>query len=455
MNRYNKITILVFVFLTALNIAACGQVKEDEIVNIENLAVNQQESDIQTSESTDTEINEEENVKEAFTDQQENSTQAVENADSERTAEELLDLFINGSISAVDPTDLTSAFYITDLNMDSGEWDSFSIGEKVDLDNDGENELIINGPYGGIYLDARDNRVYKFAAGEGNACTLSYTYFNGNDRNIWIMYSNRMNAGYEAYHMEKFEGADNLVAEINFGEELVDSDNAESETKYTWNGEAISYDEYTALCSKIFAAEVSTNHTDLPEEGNVSQTGVSFAAYREVVEQNNTGMFFSLINLNGDEIPELVMGDRGNDRYSIYTIKDGVAICLVDSMTTVELTYFEGSGIIAAFARWNGGGDEGGYGRQYYQTSVDRTLTDEDIPILSYSYNAIYDQEGVYTGKGDTDYFYMGQETDEASYNEILETLRITENGGRPCMENAVSEEEMLDTLRGEINSDG
>lgn len=42
----------------------------------------------------------------------------------------------------------------------------------------------------------------------------------------------------------------------------------------------------------------------------------------------------------------------------------------------------------------------------------------------------------------------MGQETDESAYNEILEMLRITENGGRLCLENAVSAEEMLDILR-------
>ena len=224
--------------LTALSVAACGQVKEDEMVNdemvnIEDFAANQQESDIQAGESGDSEITEEKTV----------------------NAEELLDLFINGSISAEDPADLTSAFYISDLNMNAGEWDSFSVGEKVDLDNDGENELIMNGPYGGIYLDARDNRVYKFAAGDGNACILSYTYFNGD---VWILYSNGMNVGYESYHMEKFEGADNLAAEINFGEEPANLDHGEPEMKYTWNGAAISYDEYTALCSKIFAAEVST-----------------------------------------------------------------------------------------------------------------------------------------------------------------------------------------------------
>lgn len=281
MNRYKKITILVCAFLTALSIAACGQAKEDEF------AANKPESDIQTSESTDSEIKEGEiinaeessvnqesnaqtventdsetkedkdiNAMESSVDQPENSAQAVENPDSEKTAEELLDLFINGSIDAVDSTDLTSAFYITDLNMDSEEWDSYSVGDRIDLDNDGEDELVISGPYGGIYLDARNNKVYIFAAGEGNALTLSYTYYNGA---IWIMYSNSMNAGYEAYHMEKFEGADNLIAEMNFGEELVDPNDSESETKYTLNGTIISYDEYTELCSKIYAAQVDTN----------------------------------------------------------------------------------------------------------------------------------------------------------------------------------------------------
>ena len=73
------------------------------------------------------------------------------------------------------------------------------------------------------------------------------------------MYSNNINEGYEAYHMERFEGADNLVGEINLTEELVDAGNLESGMKYTLNGEEISYDEYTILGSKIFATEVNTN----------------------------------------------------------------------------------------------------------------------------------------------------------------------------------------------------
>lgn len=239
MNRCKKIAILVCVFMTVLNIVACGQEKGDES------SVNQQESSMQTVES----INEEDKTIGA----EESNAQTGESIDIEMTTEELLDLFINDSISA--NSSENSAFYITDLDMDSGEWDSYSIGERVDLDNDGENELIICGPYGGKYLDARNNKVYEFAAGEGDGLVLSYIVYNGS---TWIMYSNRMHTGYEAYHMEKFEGADNLVAEMNFDEELVDEDNVEGEEKYTLNGTEISYEEYFELCSKIFATEVTT-----------------------------------------------------------------------------------------------------------------------------------------------------------------------------------------------------
>ena len=222
MKRNKRITAVVCAFFVVLSMSACEQVKEDEF------ATSQQESKILISEG----------------------------ADSEMTSDELLDLFINGAIDAVDAANLTSEFNIADLCMDSEEWDSYAIGERVDLDNDGENEQIICGPYGGIYLDARDNKVYELAMGEGNANMLSYTYYSGD---IWLLYSNSMNAGYEAYYMVKYEGSDNLVAEIRFGEELVDANNPEAGMKYTMNGKEISCDEYTAFCSKVFAAEVSTN----------------------------------------------------------------------------------------------------------------------------------------------------------------------------------------------------
>ena len=58
--------------------------------------------------------------------------------------------------------------------------------------------------------------------------------------------------------MERFEGADNLTAEMDFGEESADQNDSESDMKYTLNGDVIFYDEYAQLCSKIFAAQVET-----------------------------------------------------------------------------------------------------------------------------------------------------------------------------------------------------
>lgn len=51
MCRYKKIAILVCVLLTTWNIAACGQVKEDETVSAEESAVNEQENSEQTVEN--------------------------------------------------------------------------------------------------------------------------------------------------------------------------------------------------------------------------------------------------------------------------------------------------------------------------------------------------------------------------------------------------------------------
>lgn len=239
--------------------------------------------------------------------------------------------------------------------------------------------------------------------------------------------------------------SEETVSDISQGTESESSGENSGESNRTEPGS----DQTAEVQEKLPERDSQIGGESAPsEEGYVSEPENPLAAYRKTVEESDAGTVFSLINLDGDEIPELVAGDRGNDRYSVYTIKDGTVFCLVDSMTTAELTYFEGSGVIAAFASWNGGGDEGGYGRQYYQTSAEKTLADGDIPLLSYSYNAVYDEEGIYTGNGVTEYFYMGQEADEKSYDEIRKTLGLTEDGGRLCLKNALLKEEILNILR-------
>jgi len=182
-------------------------------------------------------------------------------------------------------------------------------------------------------------------------------------------------------------------------------------------------------------------------------SGTYGGVYLQVVnddesEDNNNTKTYSLIWLDDDEIPELVVYDNLYESYSIYTVRDNELFCMADSLITVELTYYERKGVIADFARWNGGGDTGGYGKYFYQVSGDRTLTSEDQPVLSYSYNAVYNAEGEYTGTGVTDYFCMGQEIDEGVYQEKLGSLGITEVEDRTCMENSCNREEIIALLK-------
>lgn len=166
-----------------------------------------------------------------------------------------------------------------------------------------------------------------------------------------------------------------------------------------------------------------------------------------VTENTDENTLFSLILLDNDDIPELVVYDSYDLTYSIYTVQGDALFCLADALATVELTYFEQTGILCEFARWNGGGDEGGYGRSYYRTANDRTLSDSDIPELNYVYNAVYDEEGVYTGEGITKYFSMSEEMDEASYERLAENLGIADSEEKACSENALGKEEILTFL--------
>ncbi len=166
-----------------------------------------------------------------------------------------------------------------------------------------------------------------------------------------------------------------------------------------------------------------------------------------VTENTNENALFSLIFLDNDDTPELMVYDSYDLTYSIYTVKDDTLFCMADALSTVELTYFERTGILCEFARWNGGGDEGGYGCSYYRIDHNHTLTDSDVPLLNYVYNAVYDENDVYTGEGITEYFSMGEETDEASYESLAESLGIANADEKVCAENALEKEEMLTLL--------
>lgn len=168
------------------------------------------------------------------------------------SAEQLFEQFVNGEIYAEILTSSPivegeGSINFNDLDSDPENiYMTFREGEQIDLDNDGENELIIDGPYGGMYLDVIDGKLYVFAAAMGNAGALSYTYY---DDVMWIVISDSTHAGRDYHLFYKFEGGDNLVDSMSL---MMENYYEDEDAIYTLNDESITEEEFLKLHEEIF-----------------------------------------------------------------------------------------------------------------------------------------------------------------------------------------------------------
>ncbi|MBR6383461.1 MAG: hypothetical protein IKS56_05695 [Lachnospiraceae bacterium] len=184
--------------------------------------------------------------------------------------EYLFEQFLMGEIDAeiLYPIEADEkAINVSQLNMNPEEWsfDSFSVGEQLDLDNDGENELILDGPYGGMYLDAIDGKLYVFAKALGNAGALDYTFYDGA---YWIVIKDTTHGGRLYYLLYKYEGGDNLTDSMS----LLGNWYSEDEKEFTFNDEPISEEEFYKIKDEIFASKtpVSQANYNLIEEKDIN-----------------------------------------------------------------------------------------------------------------------------------------------------------------------------------------
>ena len=171
---------------------------------------------------------------------------------SAEEADELFEKAINGEIivNAVyeDGTDIS--FWIPDLPQDPEEWDSYSVGDRVDLDNDGVNELILNGPYGGKYLDARDGGVYQLAEGEGTAGQLYYAEYDGK---TYICHVDNSHGGREIFLMDQYNGNGAIVESTSLTAEYWDYVEFTADAAVCHFGdEEIPVERYLELRKEIF-----------------------------------------------------------------------------------------------------------------------------------------------------------------------------------------------------------
>ena len=85
----------------------------------------------------------------------------------------------------------------------------------------------------------------------------------------------------------------------------------------------------------VSVEEVMPTVVPADEEESKEDDDTVLDAYREIykqviAEKEGDAFIFSLIYLDNDDIPELAVCDRGYDAYSIYTVRDEKALCIVD-----------------------------------------------------------------------------------------------------------------------------
>ncbi len=171
---------------------------------------------------------------------------------TQEEADELFEKAIAGEIivKAYYEDNTDCSFRIPELPHDPDDFECFEVGERVDLDNDGVKELIINGPYGGKYLDARDGEVFQLAEGEGTAGWLWHAEYNGE---TYICHVDNSHGGRETFLMDQYDGSGNIVESTSLTAEYWDSVEFDADSAICHFGdEEISVDRYLELRKEIF-----------------------------------------------------------------------------------------------------------------------------------------------------------------------------------------------------------
>lgn len=246
---------IVFIFCLFV-LSGCADSQDNEAVvsnmNVEEMDVEETDVEVPDAEEMDVEETDigEKNTEES--DDRDFSEVSVDEdtAVVEYDSEELLDAFLAGEIPAICDDEDESVILFDQLPHDPDDWECCSAGERIDLDNDGENEQIVTGPYGGMYLDARDGKVYVLASGQGTAGVLSYTVY---DNATWIVHRDTSHMGRQIYWLTKYDGEGNIVDEFELGAEYWDSvdDKYDENSDFTYRDQKISMSEYEELKDEI------------------------------------------------------------------------------------------------------------------------------------------------------------------------------------------------------------
>ena len=164
---------------------------------------------------------------------------------------QLLNAFINGEVAAEGDFEGKNSFMIYDLLENDEEWLKYRVGDWIDADNDGEDELIMDGPYGGMILDARNGKVVILAQGEGSAGVLKIAVDVGG---FWIAHCDTSHAGREIYCLDLYNGDGNIVDSEVLSAEYYDNpnDQYDENSTFTYDNKLISMRDFEDIRWELF-----------------------------------------------------------------------------------------------------------------------------------------------------------------------------------------------------------
>ena len=234
--RIISLTLIVTAFLLILGYVAYLMLSNEQNKisvgneSIEKIDTNDAKKSVETNKP---------DVKEKSTPHEEDSTKT------------LFEKFLNGEIDADAVDDFEGTEYtlnVSELDIDGDDWDSCSVYGYLDVDNDGEDELVITNAYGAMLFDAKDGKIKRFAAGGGTATMLLLAKY---ENAYWVVYA-YAGADSDAFTMNKYHGADTIEETFYYGNET-DENGKTRYYKDNGSGEEvdITEEEYKELTDTI------------------------------------------------------------------------------------------------------------------------------------------------------------------------------------------------------------
>lgn len=192
----------------------------------------------------------------------------------EMTQSQAFELFLDNELPVFFSVAEGEACLYYDDYCDGGfvEEEEYEIS-RLDLDNDGEEELVIDsmGHYGTAVIDFRDGRLCFLAQGEGTAGICSYIFIpagskpgaapdefaeslsdaagTSTEEEAWIVHRDTSHAGRQMFWFEKYNGEGEVVDQFTLFAEYWEEpeDRYTEDSDFTYRDEKITMREYEEL----------------------------------------------------------------------------------------------------------------------------------------------------------------------------------------------------------------